>query len=405
MTDDPSTSQSPRDADAGDRQGDEGSPASSSRGLGRVWENLVHMGLGETVLRVGTGMASLALIVLVVWVMSNLYLNDRSGPPKDAAQAAVAPTITPTFNLMLGDISAQAPYASGISRQADIHTILPSQPRYQIITYVVQQGDTLFGIAEKYNLQPQTMLWGNYNTLADNPDNLHVGQKLNILPVNGVLHTWSAGEGLNSVAKYYGVTPEDIIDFPGNNLDPNTIGDYTKPNITPGTQLIIPGGTRAFASWSAPFVTRSNPAAAKVIGPGNCGLIVGGPIGSGHFIWPTEGTHFISNGYNPAINHFAIDLPGFTGSPIHAVDAGVIVYAGWNDFGYGNMIMIDHGNGWQSLYGHLSQINVHCGQGVQQGDVIGLMGSTGNSTGPHVHLELRNETYGIVNPVQFLPPP
>ena len=214
MTDEPSTSQDPHDADAGDRQGGEQTPVSGSRGLGRVWENLVHMGLGDTVLRVGTGLASLALIVLVVWVMSTLYLNDRSGPSKDSAQAATLPTITPTFNLTLGDLISPAPYAAGIPRQAEIHTILPTRPRFQIMSYVVQQGDTLFGIAEKYNLQPQTMLWGNYNTLADNPDNLRIGQKLNILPVDGVLHTWSAGEGLNSVAKYYNVKPEDILNLP-----------------------------------------------------------------------------------------------------------------------------------------------------------------------------------------------
>jgi len=404
MTDEPSTSQDPQDADAGDRQGVEQTPVSGSRGLGRVWENLVHMGLGETVLRVGTGLASLALIVLVVWVMSDLYVKGNAAPSKDGAHV-VAPTITPTINLTLGDLIAPAPYAAGIPRQADIHTILPTRPRFQITTYEVQKGDTLFGIAEKFNLRPQTMLWGNYNTLADNPDNLRIGQKLNILPVDGVLHTWTAGEGLNSVAKYYNVKPEDILNYPGNNLDLNAIGDFAKPNIAPGTKLIVPGGTRAFASWSAPRVTRSNPAAAKVIGPGNCGVILDGPIGSGHFIWPTEGTHFISNPFSVAINHLAIDLPGFTGSPIHAVDSGVIVYAGWNDFGYGNMIMVDHGNGWQSLYGHLSVINVHCGQGVSQGDVIGLMGSTGNSTGPHVHLELRNDVYGRVDPVQFLPPP
>ncbi len=405
MTDEPSTSQAPQDAGAGDSQGGEHTPASSSRGLGRAWEYLVHMGLGETALRIGTGLASLALIVLVVWVMSTLYLNDRSAPPKESAQAAAGPAITPTINLTLDDLVAPAPYAAGISRQAEIHTILPTRPRFQIVPYIVQKGDTLFGIAEKFNLKPQTMLWGNYNTLADNPDNLHIGQTLNILPVDGVLHTWSAGEGLNSVAKYYNVKPEDILSYPGNNLDAKAVGDFSKPNIAPGTQLIIPGGSRAFVSWSAPRVTRSNPAAAKVIGPGNCGVILDGPIGTGHFVWPTEGTHFISNPFNLTINHPAIDLPGFTGSPIHAVDSGVIVYAGWNDFGYGNMIMIDHGNGWQSLYGHLSQINVHCGQGVTQNEVIGLMGSTGNSTGPHVHLELRNEVYGKVDPVQFLPPP
>jgi murein DD-endopeptidase MepM/ murein hydrolase activator NlpD len=82
-----------------------------------------------------------------------------------------------------------------------------------------------------------------------------------------------------------------------------------------------------------------------------------------------------------------------------------VVYAGWNDYGYGNLIILDHGNGWESRYAHLSQVNVSCGQNVGQGDVIGLMGSTGNSTGPHLHFELMNSTLGKVNPLDFLPAP
>ena len=90
------------------------------------------------------------------------------------------------------------------------------------------------------------------------------------------------------------------------------------------------------------------------------------------------------------------------GNPIFAADNGVIVYAGWNDYGYGEMVVIDHGYGWQSLYAHLSVINVGCGQEVFRGDTIGLMGSTGNSSGPHLHFELRSDEYGRVNPWDFL---
>ena len=88
-----------------------------------------------------------------------------------------------------------------------------------VVKYTVQEGDTLFGIAEKFGLKPETILWGNYYVLLDDPHALKPGQELNILPVNGTYHEWQQGEGLNGVAKYYGVTPEDIINYPANNLD------------------------------------------------------------------------------------------------------------------------------------------------------------------------------------------
>jgi murein DD-endopeptidase MepM/ murein hydrolase activator NlpD len=401
MTDDHHSDLLP-EGGGGDRLDVESSPAKSPRGWGQFWEGLVRMGLGEVALRVGTGLASLALILLVVWVMSNLYVKGSSPTSQqESAKAATIPTLTPTIHVDLSQLAELQPYTGGISRQADLHTILPTRPRFEIITYEVQPGDTLFTIAEKYNLRPQTMMWGNYLTLRDNPDTLRVGQKLNILPVNGVLYQWNAGDRLNKVAQYFSVKPEDIINFPGNNLDANTIGDYDKPNITVGATLVVPGGKREFSGWSAPVVTRKNPAAAKVLGPGNCGIINAGPVGNGTFVWPTK-TKFISNPFSLEINHPAIDLPGYIGSPIAATDAGVVVYSGWNDWGFGNLIMIDHGNGWQSLYAHLSQINLACGAPVQQGQVIGLMGSTGNSTGPHLHFELRNDAYGKVNPLLFL---
>jgi hypothetical protein len=206
------------------------------------------------------------------------------------------------------------------------------------------------------------------------------------------------------VAKYYGVDPESIINYPGNRLNTDTIGDYTNPNIPVGTWLIIPGGKREFISWSAPIgVTRDNPALAQIIGVGACGAVTGGAIGYGSFIWPADRQYLSGTDYSPETNHRGIDISGSSGSPVYATDAGVIVYAGWNDYGYGNMIIIDHGNDWQSLYAHLSTINVVCSQSVGQGDIIGGFGSTGNSTGTHLHFELMNTVYGKVNPWNFLP--
>jgi len=274
-----------------------------------------------------------------------------------------------------------------------------------VTKYTVVEGDTVFGIAEKFGLKPETILWGNYYILLDDPHALQPGQELNILPVDGTYHEWQEGEGLNGIATYYGVKPEDIINYPANNLDPATIGDLAHPNIAPGTWLVIPGGHREFISWSAPLgVTRENPASARVLGPGACDPISGGAVGFGAFIWPAN-KHYLSGfDYTPNANHWGIDIAGNEGEAVYATDAGVVVYAGWNNYGYGNMIMIDHGNNFQSLYGHLSAINVGCGQSVGQGDVIGAIGSTGHSSGAHLHFEIRAIS-SFVNPWDVLPPP
>ena len=377
-------------------------PEAKPKGWAHAWENLVRLGLGEITLRVGTGLASVALILIVVWVMANFYLKGNVSPSQEAAKAAPAATATAVpATAMLADISL-APISQGISRQAQLHTVLPDRPRFEVSIYEVQKGDTLFGISEKFHLKPESLLFGNYDALRDTPDSLRVGQKLNILPLDGVYHKWLAGEGLNGVSKFYGVKPEDIISYPGNRLDANTIGDLNKPNIGPGTMLIVPGGKRAFTSWAVPIVSRSNPAAAKVIGAGYCGQVNGGPVGRGTFVWPGTQKFLSGTNYLPQANHPAIDIAAGLGTAVYAVDAGVVVYSGWNDWGYGNLLIIDHGNGWQSIYGHLSQLNVACGAGVAQGQMVALAGSTGNSTGPHIHFELQNEAYGKVNPLQFL---
>jgi hypothetical protein len=208
---------------------------------------------------------------------------------------------------------------------------------------------------------------------------------------------------LNGVTSYYGVTPEDIINWPGNHLNAATVGNWSDPNIKPGTMLVVPGGRREFVDWSGRYIPRSDPATARVFGPGFCGTITGGTAGTGTFIWPTV-EHWLSGyDYSPATNHRGLDFAGSLGNAIYAADNGVVVYAGWNDWGYGNVVIIDHGNGWQTLYAHLNSIGVGCGQSVYQGDVIGGLGTTGRSSGPHLHFEMIHQSYGKVNPWDFLP--
>lgn len=368
----------------------------------RWFEFLARLGLSELSVRIGVNVISLGLIVTVVWLMSTFY-RPNIQPQNRYSNVTSTPTALVEVPTLPASLDSILPL-TGISRQTSLHTNIPSRPRLETIKYTVQSGDSVFGIAEKFGLNPTTILWGNYSVLKDSPESLRPGQELTILPTDGTYHQWQAGEGLTGVAKYYGVDPETIINYPANHLNPDAIGDLSNPNIPVGTWLIIPGGKREFVSWSAPVgMTRDNPAVAQVLGLGSCGVVTGGAIGTGAFIWPADRHYLSGNDFSPESNHSGIDISGGLGAPVYAADAGVIVYAGWNDWGYGYMIIIDHGNNWQTLYAHLSVINIECAQSVNQGDIIGAFGSTGNSTGPHLHFELMNTVYGKVNPWNYLP--
>ncbi|HET7009837.1 MAG TPA: peptidoglycan DD-metalloendopeptidase family protein [Anaerolineales bacterium] len=282
-----------------------------------------------------------------------------------------------------------------VSRIVEPRTEIRQRARVEVLRYTVQEGDSVFGIADRFAIEPETVLWGNFETLEDDPHLLRPGQELNILPVDGTYYEWQAGDSLTSVADFFGAQVSDIVDWPGNNLDPDNL------SIEPGTWLIVPGGKRAFRTWIVPTIARGQAGVGAAFGPGGCtGDYSGGAFGSGGFIWPS-GNHYVS-GNDYWSGHLAIDIAAGTGDTVWAADAGVIVFAGWSTVGYGNMVMIDHGNGWQTLYAHLNSVRVACGQSVGQGDSLGSAGSTGNSSGPHLHFETRFEG-GFVNPWYVLP--
>lgn len=387
-------------ADDGKKPRSERPPSLISRWL----ELLLQLGLGETTLRVASNALLLIAVVGVIFLMQGFY--------KDASAESVEENVLVAESTPMAAVGAEsAPVtvdenSGGIPRMALIHTTIPSRPRVDITTYEVQDGDTVFGIGEKYGLTPQTILWGNYNILLDDPHNLRAGQELVILPVNGTYYEWQDGDGLNGVADFFGVSPDEIVNYPANRLDKEALGDYAHPNIEPGTRLIVPGGERLFISWSAPIgVTREDPASSYILGDGACEPITGGAIGYGTFVWPAANHYLSGYDWSPETNHRGIDIAGHEGAGIFAVDAGVVVYSGWNNYGYGNVVMLDHGTGFQSMYAHLSAIYVGCGQSVGQGEAIGAFGSTGRSSGAHLHFELMTSIYGKVNPWDFLPPP
>jgi hypothetical protein len=356
--------------------------------LHRMMTDPARLGLGEIALRFGTNFLSILVIIGVVWLMQYLYRSTvRAGT---SSLPADTETASPSDAALLLPEPISAPL-EGIARQAKLNTNIPSRPRIDVITYTVQAGDSIFGIAEKFGLKPTTILFGNYDILGDQPNLLKPEQVLNILPVDGTYYQWTGGgaETLTGIAAYFGVEPEVIVEFPGNHLDPDTIGDYENPNIPDGTWLVIPGGTRAFSSWTAPAqLVRDNPSV-RVWGEGVCSGISYVQVGYGTFVFPTVEHWLSGTDYRPDVKHYAVDFAGGEGNAVYAVDAGTVVYSGWNTWGYGNLVIIDHGNGWQSLYAHLSQINVGCAQNVGQGDLIGLVGMTGGtSTGPHLHFEI-----------------
>ncbi|HSL44324.1 MAG TPA: M23 family metallopeptidase [Anaerolineales bacterium] len=367
----------------------------------RLLSTLIGIGLGESMLRAGTTVLSILLLGAVIWLLRLFYAQTPN-----TEEVASALQTGPTASVaQIEEISSQSETSfGGIPRLAQVHTIIPSRPRQDITKYIVVEGDTIFGIAEKFGLKPETVLWGNYSILQDNPHALQPGQELVILPADGVYWEWSQGNTLTGFANYFGANPEDILNAPINNLDPATV-DPANPNIPEGTWLFVPNGRREFISWSAPLgVTRENPASARVLGPGACDPVSGGAVGFGAFVWPAA-KHYLSGfDYAPNANHWGLDLAGNDGEGVYSTDAGVVVYAGWNNYGYGNMIMVDHGNNFQSLYAHLSGISVGCGQSVGQGDLIGTIGNTGRSSGSHLHFEIRAIS-SWVNPWDVLPPP
>ena len=204
-------------------------------------------------------------------------------------------------------------------------------------------------------------MWANEQDT--NPDLLSIGQELVILPVSGVYHTVQPGDTVESVASKYQVDASAITEFAENELEPPF-------ELTAGQKIIVPGGEK-------PYVPRAVYAYQGPV-PGDA------TRGTGIFGWPTSG--MLSQKF--WAGHPGIDVARAIGTPVFAADSGYVAVVGWDNSGYGNMILIDHGNGFQTRYAHLDGFNVRQGQSVKKGQQIATMGSTGRSTGPHLHFEV-----------------
>ena len=288
---------------------------------------------------------------------------------------------------LLQSYGAVVNQAAGIvQRQALPQTVRQTDDRRGIITYTVQPGDTIEGIAARFGILPTTIVWSNKD-IEDQPDLLSVGQILTVLPVDGIFYTVQSDDSIDGIAKKFKAKADDIRKSPLNNLG-------SGGNLLIGSRIVVPDGVKPFEAQVVDNNQRSTASGQVVsVRPGQA------PVAArGRFIWPTRG--FISQGYWAF--HRALDIANGTGVPIAAADNGVVESAGWSNVGYGYLIVINHGNGFKTYYAHNSQFFVGAGQAVKQGQTISAMGSTGQSTGPHLHFEIRLNGV-LMNPLIYLP--
>jgi murein DD-endopeptidase MepM/ murein hydrolase activator NlpD len=249
-------------------------------------------------------------------------------------------------------------------------TFVGRKPEHQFQIYRVERGDTPNGIAEKFGIQAATLLGGN-PLISQESNLLQTGVDLIILPIDGVLHDVQPGDSLESISELYGIPVETIIGYAPNNLE-------FPYRLYPETQILVPGAVREVFVWTPPSLE-------SVSGRSSFG---GTPVivGTGTYIYPVGSRNFSQMFW---YGHPGIDIALPEGTTVVASDTGTVTFAGWNIYGFGNLVVVNHGNGFETLYGHLSGISVVPGQIVYHGNVIGSTGNTGNSSGPHIHFEVR----------------
>lgn len=256
---------------------------------------------------------------------------------------------------------------SAITKQEIASTRKTKQPRTTTVSYTVQSGDTISTIAEEFEVSVNTILWENN---LSSYSLIRPGQTLKILPQSGISHTVSSGENLTYIANLYKVDVDDI-------METNDLTNTGQLKI--GQNLIIPGGSKStYAARTTTSYTGVSAIRDIVTSPNAT------PVSGNMMNWPTVG-HRITQYYS--WRHTGLDVANKTGTAIYAADAGTIEFVGWSN-GYGYNIMINHGGGKKTRYAHLSKYYVVKGQKVGKGETIGAMGSTGWSTGPHLHFEV-----------------
>ncbi|MBN1263556.1 MAG: M23 family metallopeptidase [Candidatus Pacebacteria bacterium] len=277
------------------------------------------------------------------------------------------------------EAQASASVFSAVSQTASTYTFISEKPRAEAIEYEVRAGDTVSNIAQRYDISVDTIVWEN--NLVSAQAKIKPGQILRVLPVTGVAHQVKRGETVYSIAKRYDISAQAVVDWPY-----NTFTNDETFALAVGQMLIVPDGVMPKKQPAAPRYV------AQVVPP------AGTAAGTGQFVWPVGGR--ITQWYRAW--HRGIDIANKSLPGIAAADTGTVIVTGWpQPWAYGNRVMIDHHNGYVTLYAHLSEVYVSPGQEVTRGQVIGQMGSTGRSTGPHLHFEIR-QNGAAIDPMGFL---
>jgi len=268
-------------------------------------------------------------------------------------------------------------------------------PQPAFFTYAIQPGDSISSIAASFGIDPQYILWNNPE-VSDDPDLLVIGATILVPSVNGIVYNVRLGDTLSDIASYYGIDAQSIADYSGNGLS-------SPDSVIEGMVLVLPGAVLPPAPVVAAVEEDTG-------GGGDDDGYVPPPAdpqppSATGYIWPFYGTISTYFGEPRGYGyHAGIDIDGFNayGAPIAAAADGLVVLASWDEWGLGYHVIIEHADGSTTVYGHLSDIWVAQGQYVAQGEAVGALGSTGYSTGPHLHFELYIGG-APVDPLYYLP--
>lgn len=299
-------------------------------------------------------------------MMALLFLGIAFGPKFVQANFVVEKNQENEWGMVLGTLDSTG-----------VITFESNKPPSEMRNYVIKEGDTLSSLSEKFDVSMDSIKWANESV---DFKKLKVGLSVKIPPVTGIVYKVMPGDTIYSIARKFETSEQAIVDWPF-----NTFSDDEKFTLVAGQTLVVPDGIM-------PDVVTTIPRYAKVLTP-DAGMVTA----TGNFVWPAYGR--ITQGYR--WYHPAIDIANHDGGAILAADAGTIITAGWSSVGYGNHVIVDHKNGFKTLYAHLSVISVQVGQNVGRGATLGQMGNTGRSTGTHLHFEIQGPS-AKVDPLGYL---